>query len=148
MPKLLSASTAALERALDGSDASFKRYFFALYHCSPDEEAGVNNLRAQMRSKHPQSAIPVGRHFVLKGEAECQVLRSYYPAASKATTLSEEFRRYAAARRESLEQLHAGSMGLPVPIELTEGQLSEDKTLDFYACLALNNGQVVEGGRR
>ena len=45
MSDLLFASTTALEKALDGSDEAFNRYYFALYHCLPDEEAPLNERK-------------------------------------------------------------------------------------------------------
>ena len=143
VPRLLFASTAALERALDDSEEAYKKYFFALYHCSPDEPAGINQYREQLRQKHPENAVTVGRHFVLWGSAAFQALIWYYEALSNATTLSDEFRSYAKRRSSEITNKHQKSQGLPVPIDLSEGQLSDDPNLTFYACLALDNQQIV-----
>ena len=143
MSDLVFASTAALEKALDGSDESYDRYFFALYHCTPDDDAGINAYRRLLRDKHPKKSVAVGRHFVLWGEPACQALRSYYNALTDEQSLSEEFRSYAKSRRQAIEQRHNSSQALPIPIDLSEGQLSADETLDFYACLALSNKQVL-----
>ena len=137
------ASIPALERALDGSDEAYSRYYFALYHCLPDEDAGINELRRSLREQYPKNAVSVGRHFVLWGEPACQALRSYYYALSTTESLSDEFRAYARDRQQVVEQRHSSSQALPVSIDLSEGQLSADEMLDFYACLALSNGQII-----
>jgi hypothetical protein len=62
---LVFASTAAFERALDGTDEAFSRYYFALYHCTPTEDAGINERREDLRGQYPDKAIVVGRFFVL-----------------------------------------------------------------------------------
>ena len=137
------ASITALERALDGSDEAYSRYYFALYHCTPDEDAGINDLRRSLREQYPKNAVSVGRHFVLWGEPACQALRSYYYALSITESMSDEFRVYAKVRQQAVEQRHSSSQALPVPVDLSEGQLSADEMLDFYACLALSNGQII-----
>lgn len=145
MQNLKYASVASLERDLDGSDETYFRYYFALYHCLPDEQGGINELRRSLREQYPKNSVAVGRHFVLWGEPACQALRSYYYALSLAESLSDEFRAYARARQQAVEQRHSASQALPVPVDLSEGQLSGDDALDFYACLALSNGQIIEG---
>ena len=137
------ASITALERALDGSDEAYSRYYFALYHCVPDEDAGINDLRRSLREQYPKNAVSVGRHFVLWGEPACQALRSYYYALSITESMSDEFCAYAKVRQQAVEQRHSSSQALPVPVDLSEGQLSADEMLDFYACLALSNGQII-----
>ncbi len=59
--KLGFLSTGALERGLDGSDSSFEEYFFALYHCSPDEVAEINDRRKQLRDEYPEKSTSIGR---------------------------------------------------------------------------------------
>lgn len=145
MQNMKFASITALERALDGSDETYSRYYFALYHCTPDEDAGINNLRRSLREQYPESAVSVGRHFVLWGEPAYQALRSYYYTLSITESLSDEFRAYAKVRQQAVEQRHSSSQALPVPVNLSEGQLSADEILDFYACLALSNGQIISG---
>lgn len=145
MSDLVFASTAALEKVLDGSDGTYTRYYFALYHCSPDEDTEINRYRLQLRKQCPDRSVSVGRHFVLWGEPAWRALHSYYHALSKADSLSEDFRAYAQRRIEAIEQKHRRSQLLQ--ISLSEGQLSADETLDFYACLALMNGQILQTGR-
>ena len=70
-------------------------------------------------------------------------LSAYYQALINTDTLSEEFRNYIEEQHHSLIEKHSKSQSLPVPINLTEGQLSYDSRLDFFTCLALNNGQVI-----
>ncbi len=143
MQDLVFTSVIALEKALDGSDEAYSRYYFALYHCTPDEDAGINDLRRSLRQQYPKNAVSVGRHFVLWGEPACQALRSYYYALSIEESMSDEFRAYARARQQSVEERHSSRRALPVSVDLSEGQLSADEMLDFYACLALSNGQII-----
>lgn len=140
------ASTVALERALDGSDEAFRRYFFALYHCSPDEDSDLNARRAAVRQEYPDKAVSIGRHFVLVGEAAFQIVSAYYQALALRGT-PEAFREYAQRRHDVILNKHRSSQSLPVPIDLTEGQLSADPDLDFFACLALSNGQILRKGK-
>jgi hypothetical protein len=144
MGNLVFYSIAALEKGLDGEDTTFIPYFFALYHCSPDEDAGVNELRENLSQQFPDKTIRVGERFVLSGRPAAVALTSYYQALSEATTLSEDFRRYAADRVREITQAHKQSQSLPVPIDLTEGQLAHDERLELLTCIAIRNGQVVE----
>ncbi len=136
-------STAALERGLDGGEDRFARYFFAIYHCSPDEPSGISDLREQLKLKYPSKAAPVGQRFVLLGEAAFTALAAYYQALSEAESLSDEYRAHSKERLAEITELHQNSQSLPVPVDMTEGQLAQDKRLEFLTCLALRNGQVV-----
>lgn len=142
-PRLVFASTSALERTLDGTDEVYQRYFYALYQCSPDEPAGINEYREQLRKSNPKNAVQVGRHFVLWGNEAFQALVWYYEALSDAPTLPDEFRAYAKRRVQEITSTHQKSQGLPVPLDLSEGQLSNDPNLAFYAYMALLNQQIV-----
>jgi len=142
---LLFASTAALERALDGTDDTYLRYYFAIYHCSPDESAGINRYREQLRQSNPASAAPVGRHFVLWGPEAFKALTFYYELLAAAETLPDDFREHAKQRLSEIAHKHQISQRLEVPIDLSEGQLCDDPALTFYACLALDNRQIVKG---
>lgn len=144
MEKLAFYSTAALERGLDGHDETFAPYFFAMYHCSPDEDTGVNQLRERLSQEFPEKVVRVGKRFVLSGHPAAVTLTSYYQALSEAETLGEDFRDYAAERVREITQAHRDSQSLPVPIDLTEGQLANDSRLELLTCIALRNGQVVE----
>jgi hypothetical protein len=136
-------STAALERSLDGSEEQFAAYYFAMYHCSPNEPAGINEYREQLRQKFPTKAIQVGKHFVLTGEAAYLALAAYYQALIDCETLKDDFRAYASERFDAITNAHRDSQSLPVPIDLFEGQLSQDFRLEFLTCIAIYNGQVV-----
>lgn len=140
--KLVFASTSALERALDGGDNSYFRYFFAIYHCSPDEINGITELRNQLCSQFPDKTVQVGRHFVLWGEPAFKVVSSFYHALTKQAE-PQEFREYAKDRYQEIIRKYETSQDLPVPIELSEGQFANDEKLDFYTCLALSNGQLI-----
>lgn len=143
---LVFASTAALEQALDGSDEDFRRYFFAMYHCSPDENNDLNARRSSLRQQYPDKAVSIGNRFILVGEAAFQALSAYYQALALQGT-PEAFREYAQRRHEVILRKHRSRQSLPVPINLTEGQLSADPELDFFACLALANGQILRKDR-
>ena len=78
------SSTIALERALDGTEAAFARYFFAIYHCMPDEAADLNARRDELRRQYPADAIAIGDRFVLTGRAARLIL------AKKSRLMSQE----------------------------------------------------------
>jgi hypothetical protein len=130
-----------LEQQLDdGTDESFHRYFFALYHCLPGENADLDELRKSLSVAEPSKSVAVGKHFVLWGKPAFKVVSSYYLALSTQGE-PENFREYAARRYEAILQKHTKSQS--ISIDLSEGQLCADETLDFYACLALSNGQIA-----
>ena len=139
--ELVFASTAVLEQALDGSDEAFRLYFFALYHCSPDESNDLNARRSHLQQQYPEKVLSIGRHFVLLGEAAFQVVSAYYQALSLQGD-SEAFREYALRRHDVILRKHRTSQSLPVPVDFSEGQLSADPDLDFFVCLALSNKQI------
>jgi hypothetical protein len=140
------ASIASLERALNGEDDRYHLYFYALYHCSPNEKNGITEYRNQLREKFPDKAAEVGQYFVLWGEAAYLATASYFLGLSEQAE-PEEFRNYAKERYEEITQRHKKSQELPMPIDLSEGQLCNDKKIDFYACMAISNGQVFPKGR-
>lgn len=136
-------STKAMERRLDGSDERFAEYFFAIYHCSPDESAEINDYREQLRQQFPERATLVGKYFVLDGEPAFRALSAYYHAMQNATTLSDEFREYMGECLERVTEKHRKSQALLVPINLLEGQLAHDPRLEFLTCVAIENGQIL-----
>lgn len=138
-------STAAMERGLDGSEERFAEYFFALYQCSPDEPAGVNDRREQLRQEMPTKVLPVGKRFVLTGEAAYQALGGCYHGLSL-KALQDDVRGYAKERLEAITAAHRNSQSLPIPGDLTEGQLAHDRRLEFLTCVALRNDQVLYRG--
>ena len=139
--RLVFASTTALEQSLDGTESAFNKYFFALYQSGPDEDCELVKLRTQLKAEYPQDVVLVGDRFVLWGHSAFKVVSSYYFAlASQADT--EEFRKYCKNRYEEVVARHKASQALPIPIGLSEGQLSADQNLEFYACTAIANGQV------
>jgi len=87
-------STKDYERLLDGTDEAFRNYFFAIYHCDPDEESGIRGLRNQLYVQYPNMATKVERYFILAGEAAYQALANYHEACIAAATLPEEYRDY------------------------------------------------------
>ncbi len=138
-------STAAMERGLDGSEATFERFFYSIYHCMPDEPSGVSERREALRKQYPDKSIRINdRRFVLIGVPAFQVLAAYYQALIGADTLSEDYRAYQKEHLELLQQKHHDSQTLPVPIDLTEGQLAHDERVERYACIALRNRQIME----
>ena len=73
-------------------------------------------------------------------------LAAYYQAVMGCETLSDHFRAYAKERLDDCTKSHRESQSLPVPIDLTEGQLASDPRLEFLTCVALRNGQVYLKG--
>ncbi|WP_158301182.1 hypothetical protein [Janthinobacterium sp. BJB426] len=136
------SSITTLERSLDGTDERFAEYYFAIYHCSPDEPAEINDLRKQLRREYPTNAIPVGNYFVLDGEPAYLALVAYHQAMIDSTTLSEEFREYMSECLERITVRHRRSQSLS--INLLEGQLSHDPRLEFLTCIAIGNGQILQ----
>ena len=136
-------SIANLERGLDGSSESFEEYFFAIYHCSYAEESGVKERRKQLAEFYPNNVIKVGDYFVLDGEAAFSALSAYYLALIQADTLSQEYRDYIKERLEEITSAHKSSQSLPIPINLTEGQLANDRQMEMLTCIAIGNGQIV-----
>lgn len=136
-------STKTMEHRLDGSDERFAEYYFAIYHCSPDGPAGINEYREQLRQQFPENVTLVGRHFVLGGEPAYLALSAYYHSMMNATTLSSEFREYMSECLERITTKHRKSQSLPVPINLLEGQLAHDPRLEFLTCVAIENGQIL-----
>ena len=142
MGNLRFMSTASMERSLDGSDERFHRFFFAIYHCSPDEKAWINDRREELRQQHPDKAVNVGKYFILTGESAYQALGGYYHAMTLAETLPDETRQYYKEQLDKITKLHRDGKSLPVPVDLTEGQMAQDFRLEFLTCIALRNGQV------
>jgi hypothetical protein len=139
-------STTSLEAQLDGCKEKFEEYFFALYHCSYAEKTGIKERREQLAEFYPNNVIKVGEYFVLDGEAAYSALSSYYLALIQAETLSEEYRDYIKGRLEEVASAHRASQSLLVPINLTEGQLANDKRMEMLACIAIGNGQILIDG--
>jgi len=137
---LVFASTSDLEAAINTED-DFRRFYYSMYHSSPDTVSEFTKYREKVREEFPEMAVPVGRYFVLFGEAAYMAVSTYYNALSKQGK-PENFRLYAEKRALEIEQLHSNSQNLAVPVELSEGQLAEDKNLEFYSLLALSNRQI------
>lgn len=136
-------STVNLEQELDGSYDKFNEYFFAIYHCSYAEVSGIKERREELANFYPNNVIKVGEYFVLDGEAAFSALTSYYLALIQAETLSDEYRDYIAERLEEVTSAHKASQSLRIPINLTEGQLANDRKMEFLTCIAIGNGQIV-----
>ena len=136
-------STASLERGLDGSYETFYEYFFAIYHCSYAEDSGIKQRRLDLSKTYPKNVVEVGDYFVLTGEAAYQALSAYYYTITLIETLSEEYKGYMAKRLEEVTSAHKASQSLPIPVDLTEGQLANDKHMELLTCIAIGNGQIV-----
>ncbi len=136
-------STANLEQELDGSYEKYYEYFFAIYHCSYAEDSGIKERREQLAEFYPNNVIKVGKYFVLDGEAAYSALSSYYLALIQAETLSQEYRDYIEGRLAEVTSAHKASQSLPIPINLTEGQLANDKRMELLTCIAIGNGQII-----
>jgi len=135
--------TKTLENELDGSENKFEDYFFALYGCSHKVNWGISELREQLAAKHPNNVIRVGNFFVLDGESAYIALSTYYKALIDASDISEDFCEYFKERLEEITSKHNKSQSLPIPINLTEGELSYDSRVEVFTSIALNYGQVV-----
>jgi len=136
-------SIANLERDLDGSYEKYYEYFFAIYHCSYAEKSGIKERRIELSKAYPNNVIKVGDYFVLDGVAAYLALSAYYLALIQADTLSEEYRSYIQDRLAEINSAHEDSQSLPIPINLTEGQLANDRRMELLTCIAIGNGQVV-----
>lgn len=136
-------SISAMEQDLDGSEERFAAYYFALYHCGPDEKASINEYRVQLRAAFPALTIEIGSRFVLTGEAAYLALSSYYQSLIDYEYMDEEFTEYAIEFLARITSLHRKSQFPHLPINLTEGQLSVDRRLEFLTSTAISNGQVV-----
>lgn len=136
-------STASLERGLDGSYETFYEYFFAIYHCSYAEDSGIKERRLELSKTHPNNVVEVGDYFVLTGVAAYHALSSYYYTLTLTDTLSDEYKGYMAVRLEEVKSAHIASQSLPIPVDLTEGQLANDKNMELLTCIAIGNGQII-----
>jgi hypothetical protein len=134
-------STAAMERGLDGTEETFARFYWAIYHCSPDEPADLNDRREQLRKQYPDKVVAVGQRFILWGEAAYQALGGYYRAMASGHS-SESCRKYYSQQFDRIRAVHIDSQSLPIPVDLSEGQLAHDEQLEFLACLAIMNGHI------
>ena len=134
-------STAAMERGLDGTEETFARFYRAIYHCSLDEPADINDRREQLRKQYPNKAVAVGQRFVLLGEAAYQALGGYYRTLASDHS-SESCRKYYSQQFDRIRAAHIDSQSLPIPVDLTEGQLAHDEQLEFFACVAILNGHI------
>ncbi len=132
-----------LENELDGSESKFEDYFFAMYGCSHKINWGISELRERLSNEYPTNVIRVGNYFVLDGEPAYLALSGYYKALIEASNISEEFREYFKERLEAITSKHNKSQSLPIPINLTEGQLSYDSRVEVLTSIALNYGQVI-----
>ena len=136
-------STASLERGLDGSYETFYEYFFAIYHCSYAEDSGIKERRLELSKSYPKNVVEVGDYFVLTGEAAYSALSAYYYTLTLTETLSDEYRSYMAKRYEEITSAHKASQSLPIPVDLTEGQLANDMNMELLTCIAIGNGQII-----
>jgi len=136
-------STVALEKELDGTYDKFEEFFFAIYHCSYAENSGIKERREQLSKTFPNKIIQAGEYFVLSGEAAYLALSAYYLALVQTDTLSDEYKDYIKHRLEAIKTRHVDSQSLPVPIDLTEGQLSRDQDMELLTSIAIMNGQII-----
>jgi hypothetical protein len=138
-------STVSLERGLDGSEERFATFLFSIYHCMPDEPSGTNARREALRRQYPDKSIQINeRRFVLVGVPAFQIISAYFQALISCETLSDDYRAYKKEHLALVERKHTDSQSLPVPIDLTEGQLAHDERVERYATIALVNRQIIE----
>ncbi len=121
------------------TEEDFKRYYYSLYRCLPNEKNDFNNRRNQIRIKYPELVILFGNYFVLTGNAACEVLSTYYYSLSLLEDYNDEEKNYYIERYETVKEKHRKSQSLDVPINLTEGQLGTDNNIEFYVKEAVIN---------
>jgi hypothetical protein len=121
------------------SNEDFNKYFFSLYRCMPNEECDLNTRRNKLRIKHPELVIPVGDNFVLTGQAACEILSAHYYSLSLVEDYEEDVKKYYFKRYETVKDVHNRAKSLPIPMDLTEGQLGTDRDFDFYIKEAIVN---------
>ncbi len=121
------------------TEEDFHRYFFSLYRCSPTERNEFNNRRNQVRIKYPKMVIPFGSNFILTGQAAYEIMSAYYYSLSLVEGYTKEEKNYYFGRYESVKLMYEKSQSLPVPINLTEGQLGTDEMVAFYFKEAIIN---------
>lgn len=123
------------------SDDDFKKYYFSLYRCSPDEDNDFNRRRTGIKNIHPDLSIPVGKYFILLGQAAHEILDLYYYSLSVFEDLDEKSKQYYARRCETVKIKHERARSFS--IDLTEGQLGTDDDIEFYITKAFANNQII-----
>jgi len=112
-----------------GDDEDYRRYFYSLYRCSPDEDNDFNRRRNEIADKYPELVVYVGDYFVLTGQAACEILSTYYYSLSIIDDYDRQTKDYYFGRYESVLSYHQRTQSLPFPIILTEGQLGTDSNI-------------------
>ena len=57
----------------------------------------------------------------------------------------DDFRAYAGERLDQITIAYRTSQSLPFPVDLMEGQLSQDSRLEFLTCIAISNVKSLQG---
>jgi hypothetical protein len=125
------------------TEEDYKRYFYSLYRCSPDEKSDFNYRRNAIKEKYPDLVISFGKYFSLQGVAAYEILSSFYYSLSLIEEYDQETQDYYFNRYEEVKDAHESSQSLPFPINLTEGQLGTDHKFNFYLKEMLVNRQLL-----
>jgi hypothetical protein len=102
-----------------------------------DDRSVARDNRRVMPPRPPLTVVQLSDHFgqyVLTLKCKCGHTR---------TTQSDEMRAYWKERFDETIERNRASQSLPVPIDLTEGQLAHDSRMEFLTCIALLQGQVL-----
>lgn len=99
-----------------GDDEDYRRYFYSLYRCSPDEDNDFNRRRAEIAQKYPELVLDVGEYFVLTRQAACEILTTYYYSLSIIDDYDRQTRDYYFGRYEGVLSFHQRTQSLAIPI--------------------------------
>ena len=122
-------SPAQLESQMN-SPEDFRHFYFALYRCSPDEDNEFNKRRTEVSIKYPKLVIPLGNYYVLEGHAASEILSTFYHSLTLCDDIDDEAKSYYVSRYETVIEINRKAQALPIPLNLTEGQLGTDRTIE------------------
>jgi len=125
-----------------GDDEGYRRYFYSLYRCPPDEVNDFNRRRVSIAEKYPAFVIDVGDFFILTGQAACEILSTHYYSMSIIEDYDQKIKDYYFGRYEEVLSFHQRTQSLPIPINLTEGQLGTDSNIGALIHEAVLHGML------
>jgi hypothetical protein len=121
----------------------FNHFYFNLYRCLPDEECEFNKRRQAIKEKYPDKVIQFGDYYVLNGVAAYEIISAFYYSLSLVEDYEEDVKKYYFKRYEQVKQAHKSAQSLPIPIDLTEGQLGTDSDIEFFVNEAIISRQIT-----
>ena len=125
-----------------GDDEGYRRFFYSLYRCQPDEANDFNRRRFLIAEKYPALVIDVGDYFILTGQAACEILSTHYYSLSIIEDYDQKIKDYYFGRYEEVLSFHQRTQSLPIPINLTEGQLGTDSNIGALIHEAVLHGML------